>query len=262
MAPQTTIQLEGIQVSTDCKSLENVEAYKYYLMNFVKTKKAPLDTPLWPSNKWTVLQPGSRLCLWDVGNGVPCLYAASNRGNLGAHYKKMHANHCSPRLEPPPKDSPAASSPAGPSAPANTGSASETTPTSTRQQCGKQAKTSNAIAYYEEMAIKHQAAIKAGKSVKKTRFVLDNDLTLHDCEEDAEVAKEWGPPAGHFVQALMPMPMKVDGLSLSKPAVQTLMKALDPNKTCTNDACKKADMCLQNASCVLWSKFEHPGQDS
>ncbi|KAG5973084.1 hypothetical protein E4U56_005284 [Claviceps arundinis] len=38
-----------------------------------------------------------------------------------------------------------------------------------------------------------------------------------DCEEDAEIARdlEWGPPAGHFVQALMPMPMEADGSGLS-----------------------------------------------
>ncbi|KAG6206710.1 hypothetical protein E4U35_001519 [Claviceps purpurea] len=257
MAPPTTIQLEGIQVASDCKSLQNVEAYKYYLMNFVKTKKAPLGTPLWPSNKWTVLMPGTRLCLWDVGGGVPCLHATTNRGNLGAHYKR-HADECSPQLKPP-QASPAASSPAGPSAPTNTGSASQTTPTCTRQYGGNQVKRYTAIgmrvqvycsqyqsnsdaikAYYEDMARKHQAAIKAGKSVKK----------------------QLGPPAGHFYQALMPMPMKADGSGLSKFAVQTLMKAFDPKAACANDACVKAHMCLQNASCLLWSKFEHAENDS
>ncbi|KAG6130626.1 hypothetical protein E4U38_004358 [Claviceps purpurea] len=250
MAPQTTIQLEGIQVATDCKSLQNVEAYKYYLMNFVKTKKAPLGTPLWPSNKWTVLMPGTRLCLWDVGGGVPCLHATTNRGNLGAHYKR-HADECSPQLKPPQAS--------GPSAPTNTGSASQTTPTCTRQYGGNQVKRYTAIgmrvqvycsqyqsnsdaikAYYEDMARKHQAAIKAGKSVKK----------------------QLGPPAGNFYQALMPMPMKADGSGLSKFDVQTLMKALDPKAACVNDACVKAHMCLQNASCLLWSKFEHAENDS
>ncbi|KAG6075833.1 hypothetical protein E4U16_003133 [Claviceps sp. LM84 group G4] len=57
-------------------SLRPLEACKYDLMNFVKTKQDPLDTPLWPSNKWTVLMPGSRLCLCDLGNGVPCLKVA------------------------------------------------------------------------------------------------------------------------------------------------------------------------------------------
>ncbi|KAG5962729.1 hypothetical protein E4U57_006847 [Claviceps arundinis] len=221
MAYQTTVQLEGINVSDDCKSLRNVEAYKFYLMNFVKTRRAPLDTPLWPRNKWTVLKPGTRLCLWDKGNGVPCLHTTTNRNNLGAHYKE-HAKEYS--LQPPEK-----------------GSGSRST----------------AIAYYEDMARKHQAARKAGKSVKKLHFVLDDDPPLDDCEEDAEIAREWGPPAGYFVQALMPMPMEADGSGLSKPAVQNLMKALDPNSTCGNNACIKARLCLQNASCVLWSKFEH-----
>ncbi|KAG5946705.1 hypothetical protein E4U60_003880 [Claviceps pazoutovae] len=67
---------------------------------------------------------------------------------------------------------------------------------------------------------------------------------------------ELGPPADHYVQALMPMPMKADGSGLSKFAVQTLMKALDPKAACANDACVKAHMYLQNASCLLWSKFD------
>ncbi|KAG6027598.1 hypothetical protein E4U19_001927 [Claviceps sp. Clav32 group G5] len=40
------------------------------------------------------------------------------------------------------------------------------------------------------MARKHQAAIKADKSVKEQRFVLDNCLPSDDCEEEAEVAKD------------------------------------------------------------------------
>ncbi|KAG6185153.1 hypothetical protein E4U10_006130 [Claviceps purpurea] len=252
MAPEKTIQLEGIKVSTDCKSLENVEDYKYYLMNFVKAKQAPLDTPLWPSNKWTVLMPGTRLCLWDVGNGVPCLFVGSDRGNLGAHYRKIHANSSSPQLEPSPS--------AGPSAPTTTGSASRTT--STRQQ--KRVPTFTAIAYYEEMASKHQAARDAGRSVNKRRLVLDVDVPSDVSKEGAGVAKDRGPPgtAGHFSQALMPLPMKADGSGLSKPAVQTLMKALNAKTPCQNDACVKAQICLQNASCSLWSKFEHPDEDS
>ncbi|CCE30169.1 uncharacterized protein CPUR_04017 [Claviceps purpurea 20.1] len=197
--------------------------------------------------------PGTRLCLWDVGGGVPCLHATTNRGNLGSHYKR-HADECSPQLKPP-QASPAASSPAGPSAPTNTGSASQTTPTCTRQYGGNQVKRYTAIAYYEDMARKHQAAIKAGKSVKKLCLVLDDDLP-------SVVAKKLGPPAGHYYQALMPMPMKADGSGLSKFAVQTLMKALDPKAACANDACVKAHMCLQNASCLLWSKFEHAENDS
>ncbi|KAG6077011.1 hypothetical protein E4U31_000959 [Claviceps sp. LM219 group G6] len=248
MATQTTVQLEGINVSDDCKSLRNVEAYKFYLMNFVKTRRAPLDTPLWPRNKWTVLMPGTRLCLWDKGNGVPCLHTSTNRNNLGAHYKE-HAKEYS--LQPPEA--------ASPSAPTNTASASQTTPTSTGGRVKRSKST--AIAYYEDMARKHQAARKAGKSFKKSRFVLDDDPSLDDCEEVVEIAREWGPPAGHFVQALMPMPLEADGSGLSKPAVQTLMKALDPNSTCGNNACIKARLCLQNASCVLWSKFEHVEND-
>ncbi|KAG6053671.1 hypothetical protein E4U32_007442 [Claviceps aff. humidiphila group G2b] len=228
MAPQTTVQLEGIQVSNDCRKLRNIEAYKYYLMNFVKTKQAPLDTPLWPRNQWTSLMPGTRLCLWDMGDGVPCLYTTANRNNLGAHYKKKHADVYS--LKPP--------------------------------EPLRVIEPSIAIAYYEDMARKHQAAIKSGKSAKKPCFVLDRDLHLNDYEETTETAKEWVPPAGHFVQALMPMPMKADGLSLSKPAVQTLMKALDPNKACANAACKDASLCLQDASCLLWPKFKHAEPDS
>ncbi|KAG5988222.1 hypothetical protein E4U52_006774, partial [Claviceps spartinae] len=139
MATQTTVQLEGIN------------AYKFYLMNFVKTRRAPLDTPLWPRNKWTVLMPGTRLCLWDKGNGVSCLHTTTNRTNLGAHYKE-HTKEYS--LQPP------------------GWKAGEEIEIHRHRYASltllQYQSNSNAIkAYYEDMARKHQASRKAGKSFKK-----------------------------------------------------------------------------------------------
>ncbi|KAG5917959.1 hypothetical protein E4U61_002202 [Claviceps capensis] len=97
------------------------------------------------------------------------------------------------------------------------------------------------------------AAWSCNSEKVQKRFALDGSVPSNDSEEDAEAAHalHFYPPAGHFVQALIPMPMKAD---VSKPAVQTLMKALDPKTPRANGACVKAQMCFQNASCSLWSK--------